>query len=310
MNSMSASHKKVVGIVAPAYGLSLETIERGIKCVEAWGFRTRSFLPDGEGFGKLANDDQLRSSALRAAVEDKEVTFILAIRGGYGCTRLLPTLDPSLIRRSGKTLIGYSDLTALLLYFDQHGAKAIHGPMLEDIAGGLAEDSEVALRALLDGDLDLYCRALQKATASATISVEGSIEAPIVGGNLSLLLSLLGTDYFPDLKGCIVFIEDCDEPHYRIDRMLTQVTQCRWFNDIAGLIVGDFTNISGLGVDVPTLPGQRMCELSQDRIPILTNFPSGHGPIKFPWPIRGRLIIGDGPPRLTSYHGTTEKPRS
>lgn len=286
-----------IGIVSPAFAVADSILEAGIRRIEGWGFRTRVFRSSAARFGRLAGGDAARAHALWHAFADLDVQLVMATCGGYGCTRLLKHL-PFFPPGAAGALVGYSDLTALLLSTSAAGGHAIHGPMLEDIANGLDALSEIAFLALLAGDLNEYNKALAAAAADLTMARPGRAAAPMTGGNLSVLASLLGTPQSPATTGCLLFLEDWNEPHYRIDRLLTHVAQADIFAGVAGVVLGSFTNITRLGEDLPVSIAERVVELVPVDRPVVAGFPAGHDRAKLAFPIGERMVVGDGPPRL------------
>lgn len=188
----------------------------------------------------LAGDDAERLSAFHQMVADPSIAAIFFARGGWGLPRLLPLLDWDLLARHPRAYMGYSDLTPLLLGLVQRcGLVAFHGPMVAaDLARGLVGDELASLFAALGEEPELSYP-LEGCFA------EESIEAPLLGGCLSLLAATAGTPFAPDLSGSLLFLEDVGEPAYRLDRMLTQLRQTGQLAAIRGMIVGHLTALGG-----------------------------------------------------------------
>ncbi len=281
-----------VRVVAPAYRLDSALIDQGVAAVQALGFTVSVDPRCYESYGKLAGDDACRAAALMAAFADPQVDVILTLRGGYGCTRLLPYLDYAGIAAHPKPLIGYSDVTALLLALQPLiGRQAIHGPCLESFARGLHAQDTAALLALLAGDNNTYNTLLNRVVADCRRVRNGTASGPLIGGNLSLLASLIGTAQDYTTAGCWLFLEDWQEPHYRIDRLITQLQASGRLSAIAGLIIGDFQRISRIGEDLPLSLEQGLLAQLPDSIPVLADFPLGHAGRQWPLPLGVPLYL-------------------
>ncbi len=178
-------------------------------------------------------------------LDDTEVRAIFCARGGYGCQRLLPALDWSVVQRDPKPIVGYSDVTALLNVAVQAGMVAVHGPMVgKELADGLAVRSAVHLQALL-ADPEYAWRA-----EVPEIVCPGRARGRLVGGCLSVVAATLGTAYAPDTTGAVLFLEDVGERPYRLDRLLTQLRQAGKLDRAAGLVFGTLAGcppVDGMG---------------------------------------------------------------
>ena len=283
-----------IRVVAPAYRLEAELIDRGVAAVRELGLTVSVDPRCYASYGKLAGDDACRAAALMAAFTDPQVDAILTVRGGYGCTRLLSHLDYAQIAAHPKPLIGYSDVTALLLALQPViGSQAIHGPCLESFARGLDERDTAGLLALLAGDHSTYQRLLQQVLADCRCLRPGAASGPLVGGNLSLLASLIGTPQDYTTEGCWLFMEDWQEPHYRIDRLLTQLQASGRLSGIAGLLMGSFSRISRLGEDLPLSLEQGVLALLPESIPVFADVPLGHAGRQWPLPMGMSLCVDE-----------------
>lgn len=241
---------QTIGIVAPSAAPNEpERIRFAIETVESLGFKVRPgpHLYDREGY--LAGADAARADDLNAMFADDSVDAIWCVRGGYGASRILPALDYALMQRRPKPLIGYSDITALHMAIHRHaGLVTFHGP--------------VAYRAFTPYTLGELKRALWTGETPARLGgpppferAEGRVDwdnrvttlqpgtahGRLLGGNLCLMSHLVGTPYLPDLRGAILFLEDIEEPYYRIDRMLTQLWLSGALAGVAGVAFGKFT---------------------------------------------------------------------
>ncbi len=203
-------------------------------------------------YGYLAGEDKARAADVNAMFADDSVRAVFAVRGGWGCARILPWLDFDLIRAHPKLLVGFSDITALHLAFAaKAGFTTIHGPNAASSWGKLSWD---AFRALaFDGAMPLYStplgsddRLVQRSGRIRTFR-DGKASGRLIGGNLTVLCALMGTPYLPDFDGAILFLEDVDEAEYRIDRMLTQLALAGVLGKVAGVVFGQCTSCSATG---------------------------------------------------------------
>lgn len=258
-----------IGIIAPAGPVRNETdFAAGVKMLSELGFKTRYQNDILRHNDFLAGTDQQRLTELHELWRDPEIEAILAVRGGYGCLRLLPDLDFALIRQQPKMLIGFSDLTVLLSAIQQQtGLITFHGPMLTTLPKS-DRDSQEAFFHQLTGRAqpELKIKGLE-------ILKGGQASGGLLPGNLTSLVHLIGTPWEPDWRDAIVVLEDIGEAPYRIDRLLTHLWAAGRLEQIGGLILGDFDQCGDV-----ELIWQRALELLAHRaIPIWANFPCGHG---------------------------------
>jgi muramoyltetrapeptide carboxypeptidase len=278
-----------IGIVAPAGTVDQRgAFELGLSSLERLGFRVRYDERIFESYRYLAGSDSARAEELTRYVEDPEIHAIIALRGGYGCSRLIPILDEKRLRRHCKLFMGFSDLTTLHLYFRRRlGWITIHGPMAASATlGNLSADQEAHLKALLmQPD---YLPSLSIPTMECWNP--GVAEGQLSGGCLSLITASLGTPYEIKTEGKILFLEDLGEAPYRIDRMLTQLKLAGKLDSLSGILLGDFTNCE------PEEGGYTAQDVLKEllgflQIPILSGFPSGHGDANWaiPFGVKVRL---------------------
>jgi muramoyltetrapeptide carboxypeptidase len=263
-----------VGIVAPASYIPREheeCLEQGVNRLRAMGFEIKyspTLLKRKHLY--LAGKDHERAQELMEMFLDPEVKAILCARGGYGAQRIIPYLDPDVIRSHPKVLVGCSDITVLLIYLlKMCSIIPFHGP-------------NVATPQFVEG-ADEMARALQEALTSAAPIGEirctplrrGTVEGEIIGGCLSSLVTALGTSYEPDLEGKVLFVEDVNEPPYKIDRMLTHLKSVGKLWGVRGIIFGQ---MPGCDTENGLLHEAILDALKEIEGPILCGFPSGHGP--------------------------------
>lgn len=231
-----------VALVCPASApADPGAIDQSVSALEALGFRVKLPRHARKRLGFLAGDDRERAEDLMRMFNNRRVNAIFCVRGGYGTGRLLSRLDYGIIRRNPKIFVGYSDITALHCAFRRKAnLLSFHGPMpaSDFIKPGFpAFTKGNCLRLLMEPHgYNSVCCGYRKKTVS--IIRRGEVTAELVGGNLSILCSLLGTPYQPAFRGKILFLEDVDEPPYRLDRMLTHLLNAGVLQTVAGVAVG------------------------------------------------------------------------
>jgi muramoyltetrapeptide carboxypeptidase len=227
--------------------------------------------------GYFAGDDAERLAALAAALADPNAQLLWAARGGYGATRLLARLDPSVVRATPKLLVGFSDVTALLCWAWVHArVPSIHGPVVGQL-DELPEQDRERVFDLIAGEVPEPLMADEHSTALSG----GQVEGVLIPGNLEVLRSLIGTPHMPSLVGAILALEEVGERPYRIDRALTQLIDSGSLRGVVGVVVGDLH--ACVEPDNGGSQGWTACEVIEERlarlgIPVLTGLPFGHAP--------------------------------
>ena len=225
----------LVGVIAPAGVVDVERLAVGTAAIEQWGYPTRVGAHALDRARYFAGDDSNRLSDLQPMLDEAAVRAIIAARGGYGCQRIVPRLNLTGLHRAPKLVVGYSDVTALLTTIVRSGLPAVHGPMAAaDLARGLSPTAETHFLRLLTEP------AYQWTLPVPTPLRPGRATGRLVGGCLSVLVTLLGTPYAPDTTDAILFLEDTHEWPYRLDRLLTQARQAGLFDHVAGVVLGTF----------------------------------------------------------------------
>jgi muramoyltetrapeptide carboxypeptidase len=254
--------------------------ESFLRGAEILGRRYKLVYDEGlfarEGF--LAGPDERRAEELRAALLDPDARAIVMARGGYGLTRILPYLDPALLRgrrapASPVPLVGFSDGTALLGWAARAGVVAIHGPVVTQLPSLSDLDHQSLFQALEDPAPRLLLDGLDPL-------VPGRVQGPLHGGNLEVFSRLIGTPYLPDLGGAILFLEDLGERPYRVDRLITHLDGAGVFSAVSGVVLGAF---SGCLEPESTRAGSTTVEevleerLGRLAIPVVLGGAFGHG---------------------------------
>jgi muramoyltetrapeptide carboxypeptidase len=224
-----------VGVVAPGFAVKPAKLKAGLRALERLGYRPRVGRHVLARHGYLAGDDAQRGADLAAMLRDEELSALWFARGGYGTARLLPDLPWGALRRDPKLLIGYSDLTALFnAVVDRTPAICLYGPVVTELSDPGAYHGP-SLRKLLAG------RPFTLRFPRRAALIGGRAEGRLLGGNLSVLCHLVGTPYEPDYRGAVLFIEEVGEQTYRIDRMLTQLSQSGVLRKVAAVLLGTIT---------------------------------------------------------------------
>ncbi len=266
----------LVGVVAPAGPPVPELLSQGISFFQEKGFQIREGTHLRERNAYLAGEDPQRCRDLNSMLRDPEIRAVFFARGGYGVMRLLDSIDHSAIVDHSKLLLGMSDLTALQLsLYTSCGLVTFAGPMIAgQIGSGLDLVSEESLMAALTEPL-VRQEPLISFDDSVRIVRSGDVRGTLVGGCLSLVVSLLGTRHFPELEGAILFLEDVSEPPYRIDRMLTQLKLAGALDRVNALILGYFIGQDGENL-LPETERILLGLIGDRPIPIVSRFPHGH----------------------------------
>ena len=281
-----------LAIVAPGSYISEEELQDSIKNLNQLGFEIAYSEKILLQNGYFAGTDKERSEDLMKMFSDKSIKGIVCARGGYGCARILPMLKYDVIRENPKVLIGYSDITALLYgIYQKAGLIAFHGPV------GTSTFNDYSINNFKKVLLKPERTSLFKNSTSCddeniygvTTIVKGKGKGRLVGGNLSIMVSLIGTEYDVNYSGKIVFIEEIGEEPYRIDRMLTQMIQTGKFEHAAGVMMGIFRKCEVKEEDASFSKSFNLMEVLKDRlsrlkIPVVYGMSFGHVKDKFTIP--------------------------
>lgn len=272
-----------VGLINPASPVDLADVEYTEKALNKLGLKVKRGTHILDEYGYLAGKDRDRAADIHAMFADDSVKALLTLRGGWGCNRILPLLDYNLIRQNPKIILGYSDITSLLLaIYACSGIVTFHGPV------GTSEWNQFSLgycqRILFHGGT---VKMVNPVRISGEVIAPGKATGRIVGGNLSVLTSMVGSPYLPDWNQTILFVEEIGEDIYRIDRMLTQLKIAGILDQISGFIFAQCRNCNPGEDDEPslTLPQVLGDIIKPLGIPAWYGSAIGHLPDKFTIPI-------------------------
>jgi len=256
-----------IGIIAPAGPVDRDEIQPAINLLKERGYHPLLSLNLFKKKGYLAGRDEARLDDLHSMFSDNSVKAILCARGGFGTIRLLDRIDYDIIINNPKIIAGYSDITSLLFaLLKKTGLITFHGPVLRD----LAHDPRNNLGGLLEMASSDAPKAID--LSGGTALKRGKAGGPVIGGNLSLITSIIGTPFMPMMKDAILFVEDKGEPLYRIDRMLNHLKLSGVVEGLSGLIAGSFTDCGGIE-DINRLLKDITAGLA---IPVISGLPVGH----------------------------------
>jgi muramoyltetrapeptide carboxypeptidase len=262
-----------IAVVAPGSPVPAQALRAGLAKISSWGYRPEPSRHARARLGDLAGGDRERAADLTAALEDPGIGAVWCARGGWGAARLLEHLDLPRLAASGRPLIGFSDVTALLLALWPHGGVGWHAPLVADLAR-----PERFVEADLRWMLARPGERRQFRPGRRRRFVAGRARGPLVGGCLSVLAALTGTRHQPDLQGALLFLEEIGEAPYRIDRMLWQLWEGGVMQGVRGLAFGQFT-----GCRHPRgRPTRKLSEVLREHAerlgrPALGGLPFGHG---------------------------------
>jgi muramoyltetrapeptide carboxypeptidase len=236
-----------IGLVCPAApAYSKETVEVVAESMQALGFKVKYSKNIWKRYGYLAGNDAERASDINEMFADPTVQGILCVHGGWGCARILPLLDYQLIKKNPKVIVGYSDVTALLLGIHaQTGLVTFHGP----VGGSTWNDFSVKYfkSVLMNADKVKYENPINKGDNLTQVEDRistinsGIAKGKLIGGNLTVLCHILGSKFVPNFKNAIVFCEDVQEQPYSVDRMINHMKLCGVFEEMNGFVFGKCT---------------------------------------------------------------------
>lgn len=312
MKAPSLREGDLVAIVAPSGAVHEEALNRGIKVLENLGLRVKTEGHVLDRWGYLAGNDRDRAEDFSEAWMDPSVKAVICARGGYGAMRILPYLDFEKLRANRKILVGYSDITALhVAFWREMRLVTFHGPMVESgEESGLNDPYNLASfrKALFASRRRESTQApeggfvtLDLPTGhSLTTIEEGEAEGVVVGGNLSLIASTIGSRWELDTRGKILFLEEVGERPYRLDRMLCQLALSGKLASAAGYMLGDFTDCEpselSPSFSVPEVIDQYFAGTGK---PCIAGIPAGHARHKATIPFGTKVRIDAAPSSST-----------
>lgn len=271
MNQPKPLHKgATVGILSTARKISIVEIEAAIELLHSWDLKVVLGTTIDLEENQFAGDDMTRAMNFQQFMDDDSIDAIWCARGGYGTIRMIDHLDFSRFVQNPKWIVGYSDVTVLHAKGQQLNFETLHATMPINVSKNSAEAIE-SLRKVLFGE------SLNYSVPTTNFNRKGIATGELIGGNLSMLYSMTGSDLSLDTKGKVLFLEDLDEYLYHVDRMMVNLKQNQYFEGLSGLIVGGMTKMHD-----NTIPfGKNAHEIIVDAtsgydFPICFDFPAGH----------------------------------
>jgi muramoyltetrapeptide carboxypeptidase len=267
----------LVALVAPSGWVPPARAQAAVTVLTGWGLRIRMGRHALGRHTYLSGTDEERLADLNDALRSPEVRGVLCLRGGYGAQRLVDRLDLQAARDDPKLVLGFSDVTALhLALWTGAGLPTVHGPTVTQLDRGPASLTATAARhALMSGEPVTVTAQDEEGTRN--LRVPGRATGRLLGGNLTLLATSVGTPFQPDLRGAILLIEDVHEEPYEIDRYLVQLARAGRLDGVAGVAVGQFTDCGTADVYQPSVVEVLAERLTPLGVPVLGGLPVGHG---------------------------------
>lgn len=267
---LSLSSGSKIALVAPARKVTDGDIAFAVEYIKQRGFvpiyDERLFLTHNQ----FAGNDERRASVLQHYLNADDIDAIMCVRGGYGTVRIIDRLNFDKFLQKPKWIVGYSDVTVLHAKMQSLGIESLHATMPINFQ----DNSKQALDTLFDA---LCGKEIKYDLPQQTLNVLSMMQGEVVGGNISVLYSLLGSDIFPDVEGKVLFLEDLDEYLYHIDRMMMAFQRANIFDKISGLIIGGLTKMHDNAIPFGMTAEEIISEKIKDKnIPTVFNFPAGH----------------------------------
>lgn len=259
-----------VGILATARKIDLVNLQPAIKLLESWGLHVVIGKTIGKSDNQLAGADWQRATDFQEMIDDPKIKAVWAAKGGYGTVRIIDRINFTAFKKKPKWIIGFSDVTVLHSHINNMNIETLHSI----VAISAKTASPQAIETLRKS---LFGEPLEYKLAAHPYNKNGKTKGEIIGGNLSVLYSILGSKSEVDTKGKILFIEDLDEYLYHIDRMMMNLKRNGYFDEIKALVIGGMTQMNDN--DIPW--GKDALAIIQDvlkdyNFPIIYNFPAGH----------------------------------
>jgi muramoyltetrapeptide carboxypeptidase len=269
-----------IAILAPAGVLKnrVETIERAKRLAESWGLKVVLGEHLFHQNNHFSGTDEERATDFQKALDNPNIKAIWAARGGYGCVRIIDRLEYSAFLKQPKWIVGYSDITAFHSQVHNLGVETIHGMMATSIEEKPEEIIETisSFKRVLFGEQISYKIPLSDYNRTAVLENNKVLKGQLVGGNLALLTSMLGSRSQLNTDGKILFIEEIGEYKYAIDRMLQSLKRAGYFKNLKAVIVGDMSNVKKNTTSWGSTIEQLILDVLPKETPVLFDFPAGH----------------------------------
>lgn len=269
-----------IGITCPAGHIRQDEIAPAIRIMQSWGFKIRIGNTVGKSDFSFGGTDADRLQDLQSMLDDPSIHAIMCARGGYGSARIIDQVDFTKFRQHPKWVIGFSDITILHCHINRlFGIATLHSKMCNSFPDDLAKAESIIQDTILSIQQALTGKPMQYLTPSDVNNHIGTARGVLIGGNLSMLQSVLGTNSEINTNGKILFVEEVSEYLYTLDRMFNSLQRAHKLDNLAGLIIGGFNKIK------PDDPGEEFGRTVYDIVkekvkglpyPVCFNFPVGH----------------------------------
>ncbi len=261
-----------IGITCPAGSIPLEKVQNCILTLEKWGFKVKLGKTVGSKKDCFSASDTERAAELQQMLDDANIKAVLCARGGYGLSRIIDQINFSGFNQNPKWVIGFSDITVLHAAIQKQNTMSIHGPMAAAFNKGA--EGEIYIQSLKN------CLLCENQIINATphlLNKQGTATANLIGGNLCMIAHLIGSKNAMNTMGKILFIEDVGEAHYNIDRLIIQCKNAGILDDLAGLVVGGFTELKDNATDFGATAYEIIhAHISNFNYPVCFDFPISH----------------------------------
>lgn len=265
------NHGDTIGVVSTARKISTQELQPLLHLIESWGLKYVLGETINAESNQYAGDDSDRFKDFQKMLDDSIVKAIWCARGGYGTVRIIDRLDFSEFKKNPKWIVGYSDVTVLHSHIHNFGIETLHANMAIDIATKTQETRDSIKKVLFGKDYEI------KAASDNLLNRNGDAKGELIGGNLSLLYSLIGSPSELKTTGKILFIEDLDEMLYHIDRMMQNLKRNGLLKNIQGLIVGGMNDMKDNSIPFGKTAEEIVKEaVSEHNYPVCFDFPAGH----------------------------------
>jgi len=269
-----------IGITCPAGHIRQEEIMPAIRIMQSWGFKIRIGNTVGKSDFSFGGTDAERLLDLQAMLDDPSIQAIMCARGGYGCARIIDQVNFNNFRQHPKWVIGFSDITVLHCHINRlFGIASLHSKMCNSFPDDFAKAEAVVQETILSIQQALTGKPMQYLTPADANNRIGSAKGVLIGGNLSMLASVLGTNSEINTIGKILFVEEVSEYLYTIDRYFNSLQRAHKLDNLAGLVIGGFNRLKA---DDPGEEfGRTVYDIVKEKVkdfdyPVCFNFPVGH----------------------------------
>ena len=259
-----------IGVISTARKITLDELAPAIKTIESWELKVELGSNLFEADNQFSGTIEQRSTDLQTMIDDDSIKAILCARGGYGTVQIIDNIDFSKLKNKPKWIVGYSDVTVLHSHLNKLGIASLHATMPINFKTNAKESLASLKNGLFGNENNILC-------GPHPFNKFGKVEAEVVGGNLSILYSLLGSNSDVDTDGKILFIEDLDEYMYHVDRMMMNLKRNGKLKNLKALIIGGMSDMNDNTIPFGKTAEEIILEyIKEFDFPVCFNFPAGH----------------------------------